>query len=731
MQKQQMPNGQFQQGQRPSSQMGGSNSSRQFMQHLTNFMQQRGLPLETSPFIGDRQIAIIMLYSAVIKFGGYKKVNALNQWPQIASALQINPLQNAQAPAQLKTAYERNLSMFEEAYAQMQARQKAQMMQSQGGNMQSGQQSPTKGMNIGTPMQNQPFMGQPQNTQTPQQSMPPQTPMKQMNQAPAMNGYQTPQMHSQPSGQTHTRNNPSLTRPMDNSMPGEFPAQMQTPGSKAGLVGPTSQTTTAPANLQPYELPKEYIPCSRAPDSYGGVSGLDQAPDALYVLAAESASLKPNVPQLPELGLVDIHALTMSLQSGIRREVRLALDNLGTLSIEQRLQIDLKACEDLVESLVDCAEEQVELLAENAAEVSDVMLISSYEDVVRGCRVERDDLQDCPEFGSLEYELDRAVDKLIAITTIIRNFSFIEANHPPLAEDNVVKFLCTVIRYLGTRNMLLRNNANTLEFMKDVIIFLSNLAQTIEIPGKEQALCLLHFLLAFAPTPPPYNASSDAINFSPYDPAIHRYLPPAVDSLAKLLARDEPNRTFYKTIFASDVSSQPPYDLLTKAFALAISPIPGHKRDEQRINILQVVDSRKPHLMQGMLAAEILSNLVSGAESGLARAWLSSEDGFAQNLLHLVTVLSSAQPVQHQQRGPLPSGRNADDDALLHITLSGVTVLRRLWEKARSEGVSDDQTSLHGMIKQENLLGALLLKPPAQPRPEVIKQLLAFAALAR
>ena len=39
--------------------------------------------------------------------------------------------------------------------------------------------------------------------------------------------------------------------------------------------------------------------------------------------------------------------------------------------------------------------------------------------------------------------------------------------------------------------MLLRSNANTLDFMKDVVIILSNISQEIELPAKEQALCLL------------------------------------------------------------------------------------------------------------------------------------------------------------------------------------------------------------------------------------------------
>jgi SWI/SNF chromatin-remodeling complex subunit SWI1 len=331
------------------------------------------------------------------------------------------------------------------------------------------------------------------------------------------------------------------------------------------------------------------------------------------------------------------------------------------------------------------------------------------------------------EFGTVEYELDRAVERLICVTTILRNWSFYEPNHPYLSDELVIKFLCTVIRYLGTRNMLLRSHVNTLDFMKDSIVFLSNLAQAVEIPGKEEALCLLHFLLAFAPCPPPVNSMSDKIIFSPYEPAVHRYLPPAVDSLAKLLARDEPNRTFYKILFGSEGSSSPPFELLTKTFALAISPIPGQKLNEQRGTFMKIVDARKPHLMQGLLAAEILSNLVPGHETNLARGWLKSEDGFAQSLLRLIIILSAEPPPPPPApvRGA-PQHRGGEDDSLLHIILNGITILRRLAEKTKNPDDPNSKVPLDGMIKKQDILSALMLK---QARPEVVRQLSLYAAL--
>ncbi|KAL1835179.1 hypothetical protein VTK73DRAFT_6098 [Phialemonium thermophilum] len=257
--------------------------------------------------------------------------------------------------------------------------------------------------------------------------------------------------------------------------------------------------------------PEEYLPCTREMTAYGGIDV-----NVYAKLGAELESWKPNLPSPYELGNIDIHALTKSLQSGIHGEVRLALDTLAlvTAAAQPGLYIDLRLCDDLVETLIDCAEEQVDLLVENTVEVSDEILITSYEDVARACRIEKMAVRHVPAFGSPDYELDRAVDRLVCVTTILRNLSFIPDNQKLLADDTVIKFLCVVLRYLGTRNMLLRTQTNTLDFMKDVITFLSNVATEVEIPGREQALCLLQFLLAFAPSPA-ITVADDRLYFTP------------------------------------------------------------------------------------------------------------------------------------------------------------------------------------------------------------------------
>ncbi|RKF57487.1 putative arid bright domain protein [Erysiphe neolycopersici] len=709
-----------------------------FMKSLVSFMQTKKLPLELNPIVGNRAISLASLYFTVARFGGYKAIEAIKGWNDVAAALQFHPVEQRLAPLMLKGIYEKNLYFFEEAISINQQNQRIHLMQPNS-TLPAPQISPTKQQNSQTATLNHQVTGYiPQQKQTSVQTLESQqtvtaTPAEQIQslthkQIPPSNGFSTPQpsqVQLNPlTSQSYSRDNLSKnleTTPPQNTI---FPSP-----SPASATGSRGLTITSPQiDLQnirtplshKFNLPSVYEPKAFVPNTLGGV---DIAQIAR--LGGELTRVKIDVPAVGDLGTIDVHALTMSLQSGIHAEVRLALDTLVCLSVEPRLQLDLRACEDLVETLIDCAELQVELLVDNAVEVSDVMLVGSYEDVIRGCRSEQDFLQDIPVLGSLEYKLDRAVDRLICITTILRNLSFYETNHPLLADNLIIKFLCVVIRHLGTRNMLLRTHSNTLDFMKDVVIFLSNLAQQIELPGREQALCLLNFLLAFAPCPTPNNSSSETVIFSSYNPNIHRYLPSAIDSLAKLLARDEPNRSLYKAIFASDVSSIPPFDLLTRAFALAISCVPENSNDLQRVNLLPIIEARKPFLMQGILAAGIISNLAPGYETGVAKSWLTSEDGFSQNLCRLIITLSIEANALALRQPIVPQG--IDTESTFHIILGGTTVLRRLVEKSSNLADPNSTFSPPGVLAKDSLLIAInVLQPKLQA---VLKQLYPYVGL--
>ena len=222
-----------------------------------------------------------------------------------------------------------------------------------------------------------------------------------------------------------------------------------------------------------------------------------------------------------------------------------------------------------------------------------------------------------------------------------------------------------------------------------MIIFLSNITQSLELATRDDALHVLHFLLAFAPQPTPtYTESTHKLVFSSFVPSVHRYLPPAVDCLAKLLARQDPNRVLYKSIFtapaSSLASSESPLDLLTRAFALSISVLPDRsKGSTTNTTQLRIVEARKAYLTQGMLAADILTGLAPSNASDLARAWLDSDDGWASSLLSLASLLSVEQPprpVSAAAKGPPPMGWDVESFRL--ISYRALMMMKRLAEKA-------------------------------------------------
>lgn len=719
----------------------------QFFRALAQFMQQQDLPLNVNPSIQGRLVPLTQLYVAVMRYGGSKKVTMSNQWPTIAASLHFPPVQYPSAAQEIQSYWHSNIAPFEQVWWHNIQQQRQRALNSQTPNPHQGQGgeaaniqdqfSPVKTLSSHYQEQSAMLHARRQSHvdfQTPtKQMIPQQHDMRQ----PQTNGFSTPQQAHVQTQQhpVYGASQSILSLPPQITPPHTQKPAYPTPGSvstkKESYSGSSYQPASHPdpaasmprkAPMGPHFLPK-FHPLEKVKDgveSHGGiqVSSFKEVVDQLL-------AHKPNAPAAMELGVVDIRALTMSLRSGIHAEVRLALDTLATLSYDRQDNRSplLENCEDLVETLIDCAEQQVEVLAENAAEVSDVMLISPYEEVVRGCRSEVETLQDVPDFGTLDYDLDRSVERLICITTILRNFSFFETNHLQLADPTVVRFITTVIGYLGTRYMLLRTHRNTLDFTKDIITYLSNLSHTIDLPGREEASCILHFLLSFAPSPLPTTQGLEEVMFSPYNASIHRYLPPAVDSLAKLLARDDPNRTFYKSIFAADSTSTPPYDLLTRTFALAIAPIP----EPAKVN-LTIVEARKPYLAQGLLAAEIIVTLIPSSEHTLARSWLNSQDSFASSLLQLVSLLSlehAPTPPRHQPGSRIPT---ADPDHLSYrmITNRGIAVLRRLAEKARDAGVGTKGLP-YGLGTRKDRLFESLMAPNIDGN--VVRQLCVYAGL--
>ena len=706
----------------------------ELMRSIGQFMQQRGQQWNSQPTACGRPYHVAQLFMTVIREGGSKRITAQGLWPQVAARLQIHPAQYPTAAHEIQMYWHTTLLAYENFWLQQEQRRRAAMEQMQIAQQSQGPDGPLQDhLSPAKPLHLQPHDAQRQQSMQNQQqaqaeyqaALRQMAPPQQDSRHQQQNGFGTPP-------QVHAQNRQLSSYGIQ--QPGQpIPPQATPPQTAQSLYSnqPHSASKKTPSSISgqavvvklendmPRQIPigPQFVPKHRrlekgkeGVESHGGLEV-----SSFAHLIDEYVKYKPDVPDVQEMGLIDIRTLTLSLRSGLHAEVRLALDTIVALSSDLQPP-DLRNCEDLVETLIGCAEEQVEILAEHSIEVSDMMLVTPYEELVRGCRAESETLQGVTEFGSLDHDLDRSVDRIICITTILRNFSFSECNHKVLADQIVIKFLATVIRYLGTFNLLFRSYRNTLDFTKDVVILLSNLAQTIKLPGKEEALCILHFLLSFAPLPSPTLSGNEDILFPSYVPAVHPYFPPAVDSLAKLLACDDPNRAFYRSIFAADSSSTPPNELLTRAFALAVAPVPSHGR----VNISATVDARKPFLTQGMLAADILTSLIPGSEHALAKSWLSSQDGFALSLVRLVSVSNVLVPLRN--------GRAIEPDVHTFnmITNRGLSVLRKLAEKIKNSETSSVDLPEGLLLKKSNLLETIMSK---NTDPKIVKNLCAFTEL--
>ncbi len=683
----QMANGQA------GAQMNANVSALQLQQHqhkrasfigtLRSHVTSQNKHFDDHPMIGSRPVDYLQLWTLTTQLGGSVAVDRSGSWPMIAHKMGFPQAMFPTAAEELKQLHSHAIGHYErlwftakqQASKQEQARMHAHQMAGVGG---PDQGSPTKTMPTG--MQ----QSQLAQYQQSQQQQPQATPVQASAQLP-QNGMSTPQQQM-----LQHRRNSSLRKPEHMTPQGVAASITAASPASAGKAvhqspPPTKQeAVTSPlANQVPQS--SNYIPAARTVDSGGAYGGLDVP--GMTAIGEAIARHRPDMPTIGEMGLVDTRAITLSLASGIHAEVRYALDTLAMISNEQGVAFDLEKCQDLMDVIVDCAEEQIDQLSEEAAEVSDALDLAPYEDIMKATRVEADTLQEVHTLGTQAYDLDRAADKVIAITTIMRNFSFYEHNHRLLTQSSLLKWLSNTIRLLGTRNMLLRTFYNTQDFYKDMIIFLSNVTQSLELPSRDDALHILHFLLAFAPQPAPsYAESGGKVSFSSFSPLVHRYLPPAVDCLAKLLARQDPNRMLYKSIFTASSSSlaisESPLDLLTRAFALSISVLPNRTSFPKSGTLLRIVEARKAYLTQGMLAADILTSLMPSNEPDLARAWVESEDGWAAGLLSLAPFLS----IDKQQNQNQPQNKmrelGQDHDTFRLIAHRALTMMKRLVEKA-------------------------------------------------
>ncbi|KAL9037125.1 MAG: hypothetical protein Q9214_005837, partial [Letrouitia sp. 1 TL-2023] len=373
----------------PQQPMGRPHSTEQFVRSVSAFMQQKGLPFNPHPTAAGRPVNVYQLFAAVMKLSGSKSTSARGLWPSVAQSLQIPPAQQMVGAQDLQIYWQANLRQYE--FHQLQLHQQRQVQMSR------------PSQPAGSALSQDPFSPMKQkNAQLYEQNVPATIHTRGPTQADFQNPDKRlfPQQHDE-GGQANGTSTSHQT-----SADGRYSSLQAVPPNRAQYplqrssspqsqqIVPTPEVvrakgnrikpdmTTIALNSKPRKpaepLSPTFIPMSDkiGEERHGGLSIR-----SLQGLGERIANYKPKLPKFSEMGTIDIRALTMSLRSGIHGEVRLALETFLILSSSPGIVLVLEDCEDLVDVLIECAEEQVELLAENAPEVSDAMLINSYEDM--------------------------------------------------------------------------------------------------------------------------------------------------------------------------------------------------------------------------------------------------------------------------------------------------------------------------------------------------------------
>ncbi|BGP21557.1 ARID/BRIGHT DNA-binding domain containing protein [Rhodotorula toruloides] len=358
-----------------------------FLKTLTEFYAKRGVPFSGPPVVEGRTIDLARMFAAVTQGGGFNGVTTNRKWGLVATALNFPAASPEQHPPErlqgLMTAYHQTLLPFEMNWQQVQRMRAAASAAANTSSPNGAAPSPISAM---TPAPALPAPGTPQNL-----AMPP--PRASATPAPvtAPSPYALP---SQPPTSA-----PSPTQPVAAASPASFPtsAGASRPTTAGTSQAPTSglaesvkvegaasaawpelaaaSTSTAPPlatssselttkPTEPAVPPRrkrrriEYRPLARPLDTYGGqdLQLIEQA----YNRAEKARSAR----KLPDLGLVDVHGLTMSLRSRMATEVAYALNVLTLISLQMTteekgmgLRFPFEKCPDLLEELLELLEE--------------------------------------------------------------------------------------------------------------------------------------------------------------------------------------------------------------------------------------------------------------------------------------------------------------------------------------------------------------------------------------
>ncbi|ORY73412.1 hypothetical protein BCR35DRAFT_354100 [Leucosporidium creatinivorum] len=324
---------------------------------------------------------------------------------------------------------------------------------------------------------------------------------------------------------------PSLTPAPDSNFNADAstsaaPAPVATPAPAE--VKPESPAVPARRKRQKYA----YVPLQRSVDTYAGWDlGM------MEEMMATAAKRRP-ARQAMDLGLVDVHSLTMSVRSRLATEVAFALNSLTLISVAMKMApndpngipFPLPACGELLDELVDLLEEtafgveddwEEEVNVEEGKPLDegvpaeDVPPNRNYRELFRLVTQEETELLDAPE-GALKETAALAdaglpplgsIETCLALTNLFRNLSISDENARFMASKRRLLSVLVKVANLplrrdgeGTARWPIRVSASDLMALKkDVLETINHFGLDINLEDHSTATAtgLFHLLLFF------------------------------------------------------------------------------------------------------------------------------------------------------------------------------------------------------------------------------------------
>ena len=328
-------------------------------------------------------------------------------------------------------------------------------------------------------------------------------------------------------------------------------------------------------------------------------------------------------PAFPELGSIDVQALTRSLQCGMPSEVMYSIDILTIISNDRRWGLPLSYCHDLTEAMCDC-------ILSSALTIGGALTNRDLPDrhVFRRLRA-------AASRGLLSSELqhgeaDANVRSILGLLTVMRGLAFTEINQAVIGgAHGLATALATLVRVLVLQPSLPAMLA--LQIAQEVVTLLALVGMGLAFSHIGEADVLFCLIIDFSDEGLEATGKSHQYQRAPAAAfgAPRSNAEVAIDALAKLVTRTEPNRAMLAQLAQRDET------ILEAMLGLSLSCLPlAAGREAQTF-----VEQSLPTCEHALIVAETVSDLV-GAHSSVPYRWLK-QNGLSISGSRLLILLAT------------------------------------------------------------------------------------------